>query len=219
MVDGVHFGLVGKRQAVLGVDLGRLEQLLTQGAVEFFHVAVERQTSLLQQYVASQGVAVGVQTRRCHSDDNIAVAHTVWAENLIGFNNAHGGCGNVIMLRLHHTWVLCGFATEQCATSLDAALGDAGHDLCHVLWHNFADCDVVLEEQWFRATDNEVIHAHCHQVDTDGVVLVHSLGDSQLGAHAVGTCCEQRLTVLAECEQSGESAEAATNLRAGCFLG
>ena len=211
--------LGGERQAVQRVDLGRLEEFLAEGAAELFHVAVERQASLVKQDVAGQRVAVGVQSRRTHGDEHVAIADLVRAEEAISLDDAHGRGGNVVLFRVHDAGVLRGLAAEQSAACLDAAFGNALDDLGDLLRNDLAHRNVVLEEQRLGAADHEVIDAHGDQVDADGVVLVHRLGDGELRAHAVRTSSENGLLVLAQLEQTGKTAEAAHDLRAGGALG
>ena len=83
--------------------------------------------------------------------------------------------------------MFCGFATKKRATRLYAPLGDASDNVGDMFRHNFAYRNVVLQKQGFGTADHKVINAHGHQVDADGVVLVHGLGDGEFGSHAVGT--------------------------------
>ena len=57
------------------------------------------------------------------------------------------------------------------------------------------------------------------QVDANGVMLAHSLGDRQFRAHPIGAGGQQRLTVVTQGKQPGESAQTAPNLRPGGLLG
>ncbi len=88
------------------------------------------------------------------------------------------------------------------------------------LGHGAADGDVVLQEQRFGAAHHEVVDDHGDEVDPDGVVLVHGLGDGQLGADAVGRGRQHRFAVAAaQREQPGETAETAPDLGPGGLLG
>ena len=187
MAEGVHIAFGGKRQAILGVDASRFEKFLPQGASEFFHIAIKRQLGFLQQNMARQRVTVGVQAAGGHSDHHVAGTHTIRPQNILSFHNAHGGGRDVVMLGLHHAWMFRGFTTKKRATRLYAALGDASDNVGDMFGHNFADRNVVLQKQGFGTADHKVINAHGHQVDADGVVLVHGLGDGEFGSHAVGT--------------------------------
>ncbi len=129
MAEGAHIRLGREGQAVLGIDLGGLEELLAQGAAELVDVAGQRHPVDLEQHLAGQRVAVGVQARRAHSDDDVARTDPVGAEDLIGLDDADAGRGDVVVTVGHHAGVLRRLATEQRAAGLDAALGDAADDL------------------------------------------------------------------------------------------
>ena len=115
--------------------------------------------------------------------------------------------------------MLSGLAAEQRTTGLFTTISDALDDARHVLRHHLADSDVILQEQRLCSAHHQVIHTHCHQVAADGVMLIHRLRHGQLGAHAIGCCGQQWLFVLAQREQTGESAQTATHFRPGCLLG
>ena len=77
--------------------------------------------------------------------------------------------------------------------------------------------DVVGHEQRFRPAHHQVVDHHAHQVEADGVVHVHRLGDGDLGADAVGRGGQHRMVELGEpagIEESGEAADAAHHLGA-----
>ena len=82
--------------------------------------------------------------------------------------------------------MLGGLAAHQGALGLAAALGDAGDDLRDAHRVIFAAGDVVQEEEGGSAAADDVVDAHGHAVDADGVMLVHQQSQAQLGAHAVG---------------------------------
>ena len=113
-----------------------------------------------------------------------------------------------------------GLAAQQRAAGHHAAVGDAGDQFADPLGHRAADGDVVLQEQRLGAAHHQVVDDHGDEVDSDGVVLVHGLGDGQLGADAVGRRRQHGLAVAAaQGEQPGESAEPAAHLGPGGLLG
>ena len=61
MTEGADLGFGRQCQTILGVDSGRLEQLLTEGATEFFDVAGQTHPVDLQQHLAGQRVSVRMQ--------------------------------------------------------------------------------------------------------------------------------------------------------------
>ena len=64
VAERADLGLGGQREAVLGVDAGRLEQLFAECAAELLDMPGEVHPVDLQQHLAGQRVTVGVQARR-----------------------------------------------------------------------------------------------------------------------------------------------------------
>ena len=89
--------------------------------------------------------------------------------------------------------MLGGFPADERRAGLDAALRHAAHDLGDFLRHVFAAGDVIQEKQGLRAHADDVVDAHGHGVDADGIVLVHEDGQLDLGAAAVGAGDQNRL--------------------------
>ncbi len=79
------------------------------------------------------------------------------------------------------------FASEQGAPSHLATESYAFDDLFNNARPRLADGDIVKEEKRLGAASHHIIGVHGDQVDTDGVVLVQSLGDLYFGADAVGS--------------------------------
>ena len=73
--------------------------------------------------------------------------------------------------------------------------------------------EVVEEEQRFGALHQNVVHAHRHQVDADGVVPVELERELELGADAIGAGDQHRLAItLRDLEQRAETADAGQHL-------
>ena len=74
---------------------------------------------------------------------------------------------------------------------------------------------VVQEHQRLGALGQQVVDAHGHQIDADGVVMAALDGDLQLGADAVGGGDDQRIGVAGglEVEEGAEAAQ--RRVRAG----
>ena len=68
----VHLDGVDQRQAVRGVDPGRLQQLLAEGAAELGDVAVQRPAGAVEEDVPDQRVAVGVQAGGRQGEHHVA---------------------------------------------------------------------------------------------------------------------------------------------------
>ena len=145
--------------------------------------------------LAHQREAVGVHTGGRQSDDHIAGLHGVIAQDLFLVHDAHGKTGQIVLVLRHHARVLGRLAAHQRAIGLHAALGHALDDLGDLFRDVAAAGDVVQEHQRLCTGADDVVDAHGHTVDADGVVLVHDHGDLQLGAHTVGAGDQHRVLV------------------------
>ena len=77
---------------------------------------------------------------------------------------------------------------------LDIDLPDCdGFGLCR---RQFAGREIIQKEQWARATTNQIVDAHRHQIAPDRIVLVEFKSDFEFGAHAIGRRNQQRLGIL-----------------------
>src|SRR5699024_11952555 len=106
VAEHVHLALGDERQAVLGVDACRLEQFLTEGASEILDVGIHGQPRGVEEDVAGQGVAVGVQAGGGHADDDITATHTLRSEQLTSSDHSDGGGGDIVVAYFHDTRVL-----------------------------------------------------------------------------------------------------------------
>ena len=110
----------------------------------------------------------------------------------VALDDADGEADEVELARLHGAGVLGHLAADERAAGLPAALGHAVDELLDVVGVELADGDVVEEEQRLGALAHEVVDAHGHEVDADGVEPAGGLGDQRLGADAVGRRHEHR---------------------------
>ncbi len=139
-----------------------------------------------------QREAVGVNAGGGQADEGVPFPDPASVDDFGLVHHAHGKARDVIVVGVHDAGVLGGLAANQGAAGLDAALRHAGDDGGDFLRLVFADGDIVQEEQGPGAAADDVVDAHGHAVDADGVVLVQQLGQAQLGAHAVGAGDENR---------------------------
>ena len=155
--------------------------------------------------------------------DDVAGLHGGVVQDLALVHHAHGEAGQVVFLLGHHAGMLGCFAAHQGAAGLHAALGHAFDDLGDLLGNVLAAGNVVQEDQRLGAGADDVVDAHGHAVDADGIVLVHVLGHTQFGAHTVGAGDQDRMlhTGAVQLKQTAETAQAADAVfghRAGHIL-
>ena len=211
MRDALDIHFFQHFQHRLDVDLGGGQQGLAEGLaaqlcggrLQDGGVAVDVKN------FAHQRETVGMEAGGGQGDDDIAGLHGLVIEDLFLVHNAHGETGQIVLVLRHHARVLSGLAAHQRTVSLDAALGHTLDDLGDLLGDVAAAGDVVEEDQRFCTGADDVVDAHSHAVDADGVVLVHDHGDLQLGADAVGAGDEDGVLVAGavQLKQATEAAQ------------
>ena len=159
-----------------------------------------------------------MQARGGEGEDHVARDDPVRTDDLVVLDDTGRRAGDVVLVRLEETGVLCGLAADQCDTGELAPLRDATDDGRDALGDHLARGDVVRHEERLGAADDDVVDDHADEVLADGVVAVHGLGDGDLGADAVGGSREDRAAHALEgggVEHAGEAAQAAEDLGAG----
>ena len=99
----------------------------------------------------------------------------------------------VEVARRIHARHLGGLAADQRRAGLGAAGGDAFDDAGRGRDLELAGGEVVEEEQRLGALADQVVDAHRHQVDADGVEPAGVDREPELGADAVGRGDEDRV--------------------------
>ncbi len=155
-------------------------------------------------------VAVGSQPRRRKADDGVSGAHPVRAELGAALDDSDGESRQVEVVDRHHPGMLGRLTSDQRAPGQPAALVDARHHGRDAVGVDPAGDHVVEEEQGLRADADEVVHAHGHEVDADGLVAPGRPRHLELGTDAVGRGHEHRVVVArrVERELAGEPADA-----------
>ena len=137
-------------------------------------------------------------------------------DDQVFLDDADAEAGQVIIVAFVHARHFRRLAADQRAAGLQAAFDDA-------LDHALGDVDVELaggviiqKEQRFGSLHDDVVDAHRHEIDADGVVAAGLDCKSQLGADAVGARDHDRLAVPVErhLDQRAEAADAAEHLAA-----
>ena len=176
------------------------------GALEVADVA--------HQDASGERVAVRSKPRRREADQDVTVANALGTEFVTAFDDADGEARHVEVIGRHDARVFRGLATEEGGPGDPTAFGDAGDQLFEPRRFEFADGDVVEEEERLGTDAGEVVDQHRDEVDPDRVVASDLTRDVELGADAVGRGDEHRRRVLrrVEGEQPAEAADAAQHL-------
>ena len=104
---------------------------------------------------------------------------------MVFFHHSDGKPGQVHLSNTQLAGVFGQLATEDGAPCLPAAVGDAGHDGGDGVRVKLPPQLVVEEEERLGTLAHEVVYAHGHQVDADGLQPPGLDGYGQLGADAV----------------------------------
>jgi hypothetical protein len=148
-----------------------------------------------------------VKARRSQAYEEVAGLDPRAVDELLFFHDADGKAREVIFALAVERRHFSGLAADERAARLFAARGDALDDVRMLLRFEPARGEIIKEEERLGALDDDVVHAHGHEVDADRVVPVHEEGDLELGAHAVGARDEHRGLVFLEREEPSEPAD------------
>ena len=129
--------------------------------------------------------------------------------------------GEVVVALGVHARHLGRLAAGEGRAGLPAAFGDAGDHPRRLIHVQLAAGEIVQEQQRLGALGQQIVDAHGHQVDPDGVVQAGLGRHLQLGADAVGGGDEQGIVVAGrlEVEERAEAAQGPVRARPAGRLG
>src|SRR5690606_22005128 len=215
-LDGT--GLADQLQQRLDVDAGRCHQQVGQRLAVELDVLDVGPGHLDD--LADQRITVGVGAGGGQGQQHVAGLYLAAIDDLGFLHYADAEAGQVIVVAFIHAGHLGGFTTDQRTAGQLAACADAGDHLGGDVDIQLARGVVIKEKQRLGAADHQVVDAHGHEVDADLVVLVQIHRQSQLGADAVGSGHQHRLTVTRRnLAQGAEAAQTAHDFRARSALG
>src|SRR5262245_22006298 len=158
-----------------------------------------------------------MKSRGCQPDDNVTVGNVGARQYCVAFNGANRETGEVIVPALIDARHLRRLAADKGAPCLATAMADA---------FNYGGCGfrlkfpagvIIKKEEGLGALHHEVIHAHCDQINANGVVAGGFDRNLELGADFVGCRDQYRVAVAnpLEIEQSAKSADFSICSRTG----
>ena len=102
-------------------------------------------------------------------------AFTVFpGQDLLTLDRTHRESREVIVVAVIHARHFGGFAADQGAARLLAAIGNARDHLARGCYVQFPRGVIIKEEQRFSALYNQIVHRHGDEVDADVVVAARS---------------------------------------------
>ena len=209
MGDCLDIHLLQQRKHRLDIDSGRRQQTFAERRAEICIVA--RKILLTdREHLAHEGKTVGMHAARCDCNEDIAGFLRIGLEELLAVNDTDREAGKIIVIIGHHAGMLGSLAADQRTACLHAALCNALNDRCDFFREVLAAGDVIEEEQRLCTAANDIIDAHCHAVNTDGIVLIHQHCNLEFGTDAVRAGNQHRLFHALQIgqEQTAESADA-----------
>ena len=134
---------------------------------------------------AHQGEAVGVDAGGGKAENDVARRHVRAGQERSALRRPDGEAGEVVIALRVKARHFGGFAADERAAGEPASFGDALDDHHAGFGRKFSGCEVVKEEQRLGALHDDVVDAHRHEVDPDGVVPAGLDRDLDLGADPV----------------------------------
>ena len=149
------------------------------------------------------------------SDERITGANRLSVNEPIPIHRAHCESRKIVVVPGVHSGHLGGFSAEQRTSGLHTACADSRNHRFQLRGRKFSAGEIIEEKQWFCPLHEDVIDAHRHKVNADGVVLSEFMRDLELGAHAVRTGHQHGLPKAFEIklEQPAKAADAAQHFR------
>ncbi len=193
MGDPVHVTAADDIQNLLHVDPGR-----SQGNQTERLVGLQLGIDLVQiQIVVGEDLAHEAESVAVNSGGGDSHQHIpgldLRAVNEFGF--LHDTCGvarDVIFTVGIHSGHFGRLAAHEGASGLTASFRDSGHDGFDDLRTGLPLSHIVKEHKRFRPLCQNIVHAHRHGVDADGVMLVHRERQLEFRADSVRSADQNR---------------------------
>ena len=128
-------------------------------------------------------------------DDGIALLYRLAIDDALSLCHADDEPHQIVFPLGIDSGHLCGLATDEGTAHLAQGTGHPIDNAFHDLRLELAHGDVVMEEEGFGTTGEDVVDAVVNQVDTDGFVPPQGAGHFYLGPHAIGAGDENGLLI------------------------
>ena len=153
-------------KAQASVQAGGLEEFLAESAAKLGNVGLQRRADARDDG-ANQRVAVRVQTRGGHRDNDIPIGHALGPQQLRGIHDAGRGARDVVVVGRHDARMLRGLAADEGRARGLTGPRDAGDDGSDTLGDDVPAGDVVSHENRARTDHDNVVDDHADQVLAD----------------------------------------------------
>ena len=148
-------------------------------------------------------------------DDCIARLSAPAIDDGVLLDDPDAEAGEVVVVAVIDARHFRSLAAHQCGAGQGTTLDDSADDGLGHLDTQLAGRVVVQKKQWFRALHDDVVGAHCDQIDPDRVMTAGIDGEAQLRANPVGARDQHWMPVaLRQLHQRAEAPDARQHLRA-----
>src|SRR4051812_19202507 len=127
-----------------------------------------------------------MRPRRSESDNDVADSDRAAVDDVAFLDHTDRESREIVLALGVHAGHLRRLAPDEREARLLTPRRDALYDRRGDRNVELAAREVVEEEQWLGALDEDVVHAHRDEIDAHRVVTVHGESDHQLGADAIG---------------------------------
>ena len=143
-------------------------------------------------YFAHERKTVGVYAGGSNTDQHIANFDFGAIDKFGLFYHASRIARDVVFAVGIHTRHFCRFSTYKGTSGLTASFRYTADDRLYLGGNVMSHCHVVQKDERFCSLRQDIVHAHRHGVNTDGVVFVHRKSDLQFGTHSVCSANQNR---------------------------
>ncbi len=177
---------------------------------EFFTVGIQN--------LPDQRESVAVQAGRCQTYQFVSLSDAFPVDYFLPVHYADCKTGYVIFIFTVKAGHFSSLTTYERTSRHNASVSHSLYDFSHLLRPVFAYGYIVEEKQRFSSAADDIIDAHCHSVDTYGVVLVHHECDFQLRPYTVSARYQHRFLVFAfvQCKKSAEASYVGKHFGSEC---
>ena len=194
MADGMNIHII--LQASLdGFDVnsgGRQQRFAQALAAQLIHWSLQICVLHIEHFT-DQREAVGVYAGGGQTDQHITFCQFFAVDDLFFVYDTNREACQIVFIHRIETGHFGSFTANQSTFCLTAAFGDTGDDISNTGRIILAASNIVQEEHGTCTAADDIIDAHSHTVDTDGVMLVHQEGQLQLSTNTIGTGNQNRL--------------------------
>ena len=194
---GQRIDLAGadQRQQARHVNAGRGDQRVDQQLILIEQGRAIELPALVRRESAHQRIAVGMDTGRGEAEQHVTGRDLVTRELFSAFDRADAEAREVIIAgRIHPRHLRRLAADQRAARDLAAFRNPRDHALGDPVLQ-LAGGEIVKEEQRLGALHDQIVDAHCDQINADSIVPVMLDRELELGAYTIIGGDQQRIII------------------------